>query len=526
MVGVGALSIAVMTKVHERRDVAIMGAGAAGALLAARLAEAGKSVVVLEAGPAWQLTNLISSQIWARRIKWGGAPVLPGGSTPIGHNFNGGSGLGGAALHHYASYPRLHPADFTMASDHGEGLDWPIGYDDLRPHYDAVQDEVGISGDAAAEVWRPPGKPYPLPPFSQFAQAEMLSRGFAASGMRVAPMPMAILSQTYKGRDACLLDGWCDAGCPTGALANPLVIHLPAARKAGADIRTRVEVTAIDFDRGRADALRYVDAKGAVQVQPADVIILAGGAVQNARLLLAARTPDPSGLTGAWFNSHPVGQVYSLFEQETDCQMGFSAGSMTSQDDYDKAREAGPFGSVTWGWGSAFKPNDLIGIAMTRADLFGEALHGFMRRAARHLGMINAIVEGRPARTKRIELTTQRDAHGMPLARIVHDEDLALWGWSNARAQAITRAAGAQEVWSAPRPQFGHLLGGTIMGRDARASVTDSFGRLHAVSNLFAAGGGLFPTIGAVSPTFTLLALADRSAAEIVRNWGGYAKPA
>jgi choline dehydrogenase-like flavoprotein len=60
--------------VHDRVDVVITGAGAAGALLAARLAQAGKSVVLLEAGPAWMPTDLKSSQIWARRIKWGGAP--------------------------------------------------------------------------------------------------------------------------------------------------------------------------------------------------------------------------------------------------------------------------------------------------------------------------------------------------------------------------------------------------------------------------------------------------------------------
>ena len=139
--------------------MAIMGAGAAGSLLAARLASAGRSVIVLEAGPPWSMFDLVSSQIWARRLKWGGAPVLHGGHDRPGHNMAVGWGFGGSALHHYAGWPRLHPADFTMRSDSGRGLDWPIRYEDLQPHYDAVQAECGVAGDASAEPWRPPGDP-------------------------------------------------------------------------------------------------------------------------------------------------------------------------------------------------------------------------------------------------------------------------------------------------------------------------------------------------------------------------------
>ena len=177
-----------------RTDALIVGAGAAGSLYAARLAAAGKSVLVLEAGPAWKNEDLVSSLIWARRLRWGGPPVASGGDNPLGVGFNTGWGLGGAALHHYGTWPRLMPSDFTMKSDHGQGLDWPIGYDDLRPFYDRVQEEVGISGDADEEVWRPAGAAYPLPPLEQFAQARLVSAGFEKLGMKTAPSPMATAS--------------------------------------------------------------------------------------------------------------------------------------------------------------------------------------------------------------------------------------------------------------------------------------------------------------------------------------------
>ena len=57
-----------------------------------------------------------------------------------------------------------------------------------------------------------------------------------------------------------------------------------------------------------------------------------------------------------------------------------------------------------------------------------------------------------------------------------------------------------------------HIMGGTVMGRDDSQSVTDSFGRVHDTDNLYVSGPSLFPSSGAVNPTFTLTALAERQA--------------
>ena len=98
---------------------------------------------------------------------------------------------GGAAVHHYAVWPRYHEDDFTEKTTYGRGLDWPFQYDTLRPYYDQVQEEVGISGDAEKEVWRPPGDPYPMPPVLVSNHGKVLARGFEALGLRTSPLPMA-----------------------------------------------------------------------------------------------------------------------------------------------------------------------------------------------------------------------------------------------------------------------------------------------------------------------------------------------
>ena len=88
---------------NEKVDAVIVGGGASGLLLAAKLGQAGKRVVVLEMGPPIGLDDLVSSMIWSRRLKWGGVPVVSEGKNPVSHNFQSGWGLGGAAMHQFAN---------------------------------------------------------------------------------------------------------------------------------------------------------------------------------------------------------------------------------------------------------------------------------------------------------------------------------------------------------------------------------------------------------------------------------------
>ncbi len=516
----------------EKVDVVIVGSGAAGSVYAAVLAEAGKSVLVLEKGTDRKLTDLYSSQIWARRLKWGAPHVFEEGRDSIWYNFNAGHGYGGASMHHYGVWPRYHPEDLQERTIYGKGLDWPLDYDQLRPWYDQVQEDVGMSGDAEKEIWRPPGAPYPLPPLPVFVHGEVLARGFAALDLRTSPIPVAILSREYKGRPACIYDSWCDAGCPTGALANPLVEYLPRAVAAGAAMQPHSYVTRVltDHKGVRATGVEYYDKAGQRHEQLADAVVVAAFTVENCRILLnsaadnhAGGLGNSSGKLGRYLMSHPAVNIFGLFKEETHCYQGVTGGQLFSQDGFEKEKSGDVFGSRQWEIGLGTKPNDLLGIAMSRADLFGHDLHKFIERGSRHLGAMVGVCECLPQEDNRIELADAKDRFGVRLARSVFNlDDYArnLWRQTADLGVEIFKAAGATEAWHSP-PGGQHIMGGTIMGDDSKSSVTNEYAQLHDVPNVIIGGPSVFPTSSSVNSTFTAHALALRSARHIADNWSG-----
>jgi choline dehydrogenase-like flavoprotein len=524
---------------NEKVDVVIVGAGASGSVYAAIMAKAGKKVVLLEQGPDWQLSDLISSDFWGRRIKPAGAPFVLEGKNPMAYAYQGGWGVGGAALHYFANFPRLMPNDFKVKSEHGKGLDWPINYTDVAPFYDKVARDVGVSGDAKAEeVWRPAGEPYPMPPMKTFPAGDVWKKGFAAAGIRLAPAAVGMSSTAYKGRSACLYDGWCHVGCPIGALANPLVTYLADARKAGAEVRALSTVTRVltNAQGDKATGVEYYDAQKQKQVQEASVVVLAAWSAQNPRLMLNSATDkhpkglaNASGLVGKYLTTHFGSGTSALFDEDLQPYMGTIGAQYFSYDRYDKnAHKAkGAFGSTFLVAGAAVKFSGLGGVANARPDLFGPELAAFMKRAARGFTRINAFGEEMPQIDNRVELASDKDEFGMPLGRLIHsynDDAVALWNANFDEGLAIAKATGAKEVWSTrgAMPTI-HLMGGAIMGTGATNSVTNSYGQTHEIGNLWIAGPGIFPTSGAPNPTYTIFALSLRGAEQLAGNWGAVA---
>jgi len=216
-------------KPAEPVDFLVIGAGAAGGVMAKELSTAGFSVVVLEQGPYLREHDYSHDE-----IKYTFQPGLTNDPKvqPITYRKNNGETakpmkaieygrqVGGGSVHFTGNYWRFHESDFHERTLFGDVpgtafADWPITYSDLEPFYTKAEYDLGISGLAGANPFEAPrSKPYPLPPIPVKSSGVLFERATKKLGLHPYPAPVAILSQPYKGRGACVNCGFCESfGC-------------------------------------------------------------------------------------------------------------------------------------------------------------------------------------------------------------------------------------------------------------------------------------------------------------------------
>ncbi len=240
----------------EAVDMLIVGAGAGGATLAQRLARKGWRVLVLEAGPFWDPDeDWVSDEAGAHPLYWTEERII-GGDDPVelGKN-NCGRGVGGSMIHYAGFTPRFHPSDFEVYTRDGVAADWPITYEDLKPHYERLERELPVAG----EFW-PWGDPhdYPHGPHPVGAGALKAWEGARRLGIEMRVGPVGIANGSFGHRPHCIYRGFCLQGCKVGAKASPLVTHIPDALEHGVEVRADCMVTQIETDESRALHRRHL----------------------------------------------------------------------------------------------------------------------------------------------------------------------------------------------------------------------------------------------------------------------------
>jgi choline dehydrogenase-like flavoprotein len=531
-------------------DFAVIGSGAAGGIVAKELAAAGFTVVVLEQGPYLreedfkhdelkyvgqaEITNNYELQPNTFRQSPRDKAVL---KPAVGY----ARLVGGGSVHFTANYWRFHEIDFEERSRlgpiTGTGFaDWPIRYSDLEPYYTKAEWELGVSGLAGASPWDPPrSQPYPLPPLPVKSSGVLLERAARKLGWHAFPAPMAIISQPYRGRGACLHCGFCKFfGCEVRAKSSTVATVIPIAEKTGrCQIRPNSYVRKIETDKaGRVTGVIYFDAERREHLQKAKAVVLCANGAETPRLLLMSKSnlfpnglANSSGLVGKYLMFNGGAAAGGVFERQLNEYKSVVV-TRIIHDFYDSDPKRGFYGGGGIDARCDFYP---IGFALgglpQDAPLWGSAYKAILKQYFTRTMYVISHTTSLPVESNSISLDANvKDAWGLPAIRVTyrdHPDDIRTMKFLQQRSSELLEAAGASKKWEYPVEEqtFSlHLLGTCRMGDNPGKSVVDRFHRAHDVPNLFIVDGSSLVTSGRGQPTCTIQALAYRAADHIIRS--------
>jgi len=520
----------------EDADVCVVGAGPAGALLSHSLAKRGHDVVILEAGPRFDMESRVDrmkrqirpnepvEDIWDMGGERDAYTTSGAHSWPL--NQRRVKGVGGTSLHWGGVTPRFHPKDFEMESRHGVARDWPISYEDLRPHYARAEEEIGVAGDESGEHIAPRETEYPIDGFGPSYTDQLFAQAGEELGIDIDTAPIANNNGTYE-RSECQGYGTCQYVCPSGSKYTA-DIHVDKAEDEGATVLTEVPVQRLEHgpDGEEITEAVYKTPDGETYSQEADVFVAAAGAYETPRLLFLSESdqyPDglanSSGTLGKYFMEHPGGGVFGILpDQETYQDVyGPSVTSVVYQFyEYEEAER----GSVNLMLVNTAGPAPAT-IAMQSNGVGDDLLETVDSQYGNTIGLIMAC-EMLPREENRITLDeSTTDNHGNPVLDLQIDH-----GEFGRRAQEKGLQVGrdlieelggtiAFDEGTAEEGGGHHPLGGTRMGTDPAESVVDPNLKTHDLDNLYISSGGVFVTAGAANPTLTIMALSLKAADHI-----------
>jgi choline dehydrogenase-like flavoprotein len=480
-------------------DVVVVGSGAGGGVVASELAQRGRDVLLLEAGPHVTAADFVRWEAKAAHDFWWPLRLapLPGGEAIA---FLGGRCVGGTTTINTKVALRAHQRDvekWHAATGLTSDGSTPFAAADLDPYYDRVEAVLGVR---ERRDWKK--SVYTVQP------------GFEALGAELEPV------RSYTDPN-CMSCGSCLQGCPTNAGKSTMNTYIHDACAAGVlELRSDAAVERVviedDADGLRATGVEYVDAEGARVEVTAKVVVVAGGALNTPQLLIRSGLgggghESPSAATiGRHLGVHPVRLVYGLFDEPQDAHMVYpiTAHCMEHQHDADG-------GFVI----EATTIQDPISFATTLCDergpLWGARLVEAVRSFRNWVGLLAMANDDNGSR-----VVVEEDG-GERFDVELSEDDRARIDGGLRFSREVLEAAGASRVcWSGLAST--HVQGSCRMGDDPARSVVDRNGESHDVKRLFVGDGSLVPRTLSVNPSLTIMALATRLAEHLDSDSSGY----
>jgi choline dehydrogenase-like flavoprotein len=514
-------------------DVIVIGTGAGGGTLAHTLAPSGKRILLLERGdflpreldnweaePVFVDGRYISPDTW---YDGDGTPFQPQVHYVVG----GATKLYGAALY------RLRPEDFGELA-HVDGISpaWPLTYADFEPWYTKAEWLYQVHGnhgeDPTEGSW---SRQYPWPAVSHEPRIQEISDALEKGGYQPFHAPTGILlNEAARPASTCIRCAWCDGfPCMVHAKSDADTIAVrPILDMPNVTLLLNAEVTRLETDpSGRVVTGVVVDrgGDGKEEVYRADIVVLAAGAANTAKILLrSASDTHPAGLANG---SDQVGRNYMFHNSKA--VSGF--GEQVNDTVYQK----------TLGVNDFYLPGDDRQWPLGNIQMLGKSSAGAMKGEEPHLTKLVPHWTLNEAARHAVDFWLTTEDLPKPGNRVTvgQDGNIRLNYTQNNESEAADLYAEFRKIlnhvglakhhvlhksfymsMNIPVAGCAHQAGTCRFGTDPATSVLDVNCKAHEVDNLYVADTSFFPSIGAVNPGLTAMANAIRVGEHIAARLG------
>lgn len=594
-----------------RYDAIVVGSGPIGAHVALKLAAEQKQVLLLEAGRASGITyegyRSYVTNYYTQVIKDTNSPypynpsapsprdadltAIPPGTPDLnGYQVEFGPeafasvylrSLGGTSLHWLGTTPRFVPNDFRLNSKYGVGVDWPITYDELQPWYCAAERSIGVSANKADQqifgTWFPKDYDYPMeriPPSYSDQVMERATRGKKVKllGKRY-PVRVSSLAQArnsiprgdYRPVGAvgapdvglrCEGNSACIPICPVQAKYSSLKTLARIDQRYCTLVTQAVASQLLIGPDGKISGIKYLryETEGGPVTEvtaTATIYVLAGHAIENAKLLLASGAANSSDQVGRNLMDHPFSSAWAMAPKNMGVFRGpLQTSGIESLRDGAFRKHFAAFridlGNVGWDIVPDINPPGGEVSRKLGKNIFGRRLRNQLADELPRQVRIGYDIEQLPEARNRVTISNEfKDAIGC-FRPVIH------YGLSDYTWEAMVQSIHVSKVvfdalGIPPEHQHfvttdptipdernyrardgkdyllsfvgaGHHIGTHRMGVTRYESVVNRDQRSWDHDNLYVVGCGSFPTTGTANPTLTALALTLRSVPDMLRQ--------
>ena len=508
----------------DHYDAVVIGSGAGGGTLARTLAMSGKRILLLERGNFlprelcnWQPLQVFNAGRYVSPDAWYDAAGNP--FEPRVHYF-----VGGATKLYGAALGRLRPADFGEIV-HMDGVSpaWPLGYEEFEPWYAKAEwlyQVRGLHGEDPSEgSW---SEEYPWPPISHEPLIQQIADDLDRAGYNPFHIPRGImLNEANPPTSLCVRCGKCDGyPCLVHAKADADIIAVrPLLSRLNVTLLVNAEVLRLETDPRGQSVTKVIVHRGAAREEySGDIVVLAAGAVNSAKVLLrSASDRHPAGLAngsgqvGRNYMCHNVTDVVAAGEKPNETVFQQTLGINSFYLANDPRRVSYPAGnSRRWPLGSIQM--------LPRA---GQAAAGHMATWCdcpdspdvkdRAVGF-RLTTEDLPRPDNRVTIDRAGRPHlayaatnGGEAAILRHELETML-----GHADLRLAAGGTLPAASLPGDAIADQAGTCRFGTDPETSVLDVNCKAHELDNLYVADASFLPSVGALEPALTVMANAIR----------------